>query len=434
MRRRARGVLAGGRGCPRARAALLVAGLGACAWGARHPEEGAGSLQGDESIVVVRPGADLQAVLERLPGPARVELRPGHYRLRNVPFEDPTCGNCENPSTRVAASRGLCVSGQGIRLVGASADSVTLHTNAGYGILFEDCRGCGLSGLTVTDGVRDRDGNATDAAIVVRSSSVVIEDCVLRDNIGDSAVVAQTVVGIIGVAGREGADFIVRHCHIKRNSWDGIALYRGARATIHDNVIDGIDKAAGAQIGGGRGVGIGLTWDAQAEVEGNLVTRYWKGIGIFVDAQAEVAENVVEDVLTWGIAYWDAGRGRPVATIHDNVVYRTGACGASLTREDESGAPPGSFSGNAVVLSGQNPRYDDPDLYCRQEALALERVPQGFVIGKNLFHANRESGDRAGRLDSPRREFLTAVAPLLERLKRRPALRASLFLRDYGGS
>ena len=32
----------------------------------------------------------------------------------------------------------------------------------------------------------------------------------------------------IGIAGREGADIHVERCVIRRNSWDGIALYRGA--------------------------------------------------------------------------------------------------------------------------------------------------------------------------------------------------------------
>ena len=57
-------------------------------------------------------------------------------------------------------------------------------------------------------------------------------------------------------------------------------------------------------------MGIGLTWDARAEVRRNRVSRYWKGIGIFVDARADVSHNVVEDILTWGIAYWDAGKGK----------------------------------------------------------------------------------------------------------------------------
>ena len=78
------------------------------------------------------------------------------------------------------------------------------------------------------------------------------------------------------------------------------------------NVIDGVDKAGGKARGGGRGVAIGVTWNASAEIRRNRVTRYWKGIGLFVDARGTVEENVVEEMLTWGIAFWDAGRGKPV--------------------------------------------------------------------------------------------------------------------------
>ena len=39
-----------------------------------------------------------------------------------------------------------------------------------------------------------------------------------------------------------------------------------ASARIEDNVIDGVDKAGGRVAGGGRGVGIGLTWNATASI------------------------------------------------------------------------------------------------------------------------------------------------------------------------
>ena len=51
---------------------------------------------------------------------------------------------------------------------------------------------------------------------------------------------------------------------------------------IEGNWIDGVDLARGERIGGGRGVGIGATWNAYANVRGNVVRRYWKGIGAFV--------------------------------------------------------------------------------------------------------------------------------------------------------
>lgn len=399
----------------------------------------------------------LQSILDTLRGPARVVLEPGHHVLRPVEYTDPTCGNCEDPELEVPATRGLRVSGSGIEIVGVSADSVILHTRSGYGVLFEDCRPCGLRGVTVTDGIRDPDGRATDAGVVVRDSKVTVERCRLRDNVGDSSVVAETVVGVAGVAGREGAELVLFGCEITGNSWDGVALYRGATATIVGNVVDGVEAASGGEVGGGRGVGIGLTWDAAARVEGNLVRRYWKGIGVFLDARAIVRENIVEDVLTWGLSFWDAGRGRPVAYFVRNAVFHTGACGAMLARSapaDSSdmapppgasgasgqvgpgarlGEAPGGFQQNALVATGRNEAYDDGTPYCTQRPLAREAVPASFVVEGNLFHDNRQPGPAPRVEDLSRETFLARAARLLDRLQRRPALRESRFLETFTG-
>ncbi|MBI4546222.1 MAG: right-handed parallel beta-helix repeat-containing protein [Gemmatimonadetes bacterium] len=378
----------------------------------------------------------LQAVLDTVRGPARILLAPGRYHLAAAAYQDPTCGNCEDPATAVPATLGMRVSGVGIEITGAHADSAIIHTRAGYGILFEDCDGCALRGVTVTGGVRDADGRATDGAVVVRRGTVALEACRIRDNIGDSATVASVVVGIAGAVGRENARIEVTGCRIERNSWDGIALYRDARATIRDNIIDGVNKASGGRVGGGRGVGIGLTWNAQADVAGNLVRRYWKGIGVFVDARANMRHNIVEDVLTWGIAYWGAGRGRAVAFIEENVVFETGACGVMLDRAGDAAgdtaAAAGSFVANVVVRTGQNPRYDSGEPYCTQRPVARENVPGGFTERNNLFHDNRQPGEAPREPELDAGAFGRAAAPLLERLRRFPALRESEFLRAFG--
>ena len=181
----------------------------------------------------------------------------------------------------------------------------------------------------------------------------------------------------------------VSGCDITRNSWDGIALYRGARAHIRDNVIDGVDKAAGGRVGGGRGVGIGLTWDARAVIERNRVTRYWKGIGVFVEADADVRENVVEDILTWGIALWGPDGATPDARIERNIIYRTGACGVMIDRPD-GGTAPGALTGNLIVRTGQSERYDSGEPYCWQRPLARHHVPAGFVERGNVLFDNRQ--------------------------------------------
>ena len=392
-------------------------------------------------------GTLLRQVTDAIDEGAQIRLLPGRYVLSPVAFTDTTCGNCEDPSEDVPATYGLRISGTRVRLIGDDADSVVIETNAGYGILFEDCVECELIGVTITGGARDPDGRATDAAIVVRNSDVVIRDCVLRDNLGDSAVVQSNTVGIAGIAGRESSHVDVQGCRIERNSWDGIALYRGARARIHDNVIDGVDMARGAQSGGGRGVGIGLTWDAQADIIGNRVTRYWKGIGIFVDANATVRENVVEDVLTWGIAFWSAARGSPTARIEDNAIFLTGACGAMIAADAPAndttrtgrtplGAPvsraSGSFAGNAIARSTRDQRYDSGEPYCTQRPIALEGVPPAFVVRDNMLFDNRQPGSAPQQAQLPRARFEAAVAPLVERLRAWDATSGSRFVEEFG--
>jgi parallel beta-helix repeat protein len=362
-------------------------------------------------------------------GAVDLVLAPGHYFLDASAYEDPACGNCEDPTERVAATLGVRVSGAGISIRGGHPDSVVVHTRAGYGVLFEDCAGCSLRGVTVTGGRRDPDGRATDAGIVVRRSTVILDDCIVRDNIGDSAIVAATVVGIAGVALREGADATIRRCRIVRNSWDGIALYRGARGTITDNVIDGVDKASGARIGGGRGVGIGATWDAVARMEGNLVRRYWKGIGVFVRADADIRENIVEDILTWGIALWGPAGSTPAARIEGNAIHLTGACGVMVDRQD-GGTPPGTLAGNIVMRTGQADRYDSGEPYCWQRPIARHGVPAGFMEAGNLLWDNRQPR-AAGSAPPPlpelsREAFLRRAAPVAGRLAARPALVAAL--------
>ncbi|MCA9727835.1 MAG: right-handed parallel beta-helix repeat-containing protein, partial [Candidatus Eisenbacteria bacterium] len=273
--------------------------------------------------------------------PVLIELAGGHHWLTPQEYLDPTCGNCEDAATAVPATLGIRLAGRHVRLTGAPDHTSIVHTRSGYGILVQDCDECAVTGLLVTGGVRDPDGRATDAAIVVQRSSLLVRDNILRDNIGDAGTLAEVVVGVMGVTGREGSRLRLEGNRILRNSWDGVALYRDAEATIVDNVIDGIDLALGRDAGGGRGVGIGLTWNARATVRGNRITRYWKGIGVFVDAQAVVENNVVEGVATWGLSLWDAGRGRPHADFRGNVVDSTGACGASIVRERADGPPPG---------------------------------------------------------------------------------------------
>ena len=377
------------------------------------------------------PGA-LQRALAETRGPVILELEAGQHLVQPSDFIDLACGNCQDPEESVPGTVGLLIGGRDVAIVGPGADETVIRTYAGYGLFFEGCHGCRLEGVTVTGGIRDPDDRATNAGVVARDATLRLEGCRIADNIGDSATVVDVVVGIAGIAGREGSRLEVEGCRIERNSWDGIALYRGARAEIRDNLIDGVDAASGATIGGGRGTGIGLTWNARAVVEGNRVRRYWKGIGAFVDAEAEVRHNVVEEILTWGLSEWAAGDGRARADFEGNVVFRTGACGAMLMPSATSESP-GRFVGNALIETAGNEAYDSGEPYCEQRPIARGELPDGYVIEGNLLHGNRFPGvtDPPEELDEG--DMREALQPIFAALAPFEAPAASTFRSVWQG-
>ncbi len=357
----------------------------------------------------------LQAVLSGKVDSLEIYLQPGDYYLSPTSITDSTCGNCEEPNQFVPATAGLEISGSYVRITGPENRSAVIHTNAGYGIYFNHCKRGIIENLSVTGGIRDPDGNATDAAIVIKNSAVTIRNNHIYGNIGDSAIVVKNIVGVMGICGRENSDLTITDNEIIGNSWDGIALYRDASATIIGNLIDGVDKASSKVAGGGRGVAVGITWNARATIDGNLIKRYWKGIGIFVDANVTARNNIIEDILTWGIAYWDAERGKPVGIIENNIIYSTGACGVSITRS-QPGPNPGHLIGNVIVRTAQNPKYDAPDYYCNQCALSISSKPDNFRIDDNQFFNNRRATETLPDYDLSESEFKKYAEDLRNRL------------------
>ncbi len=357
----------------------------------------------------------LQAVLSGKVDSLEIYLQPGDYYLSPTSITDSTCGNCEEPNQFVPATAGLEISGSYVRITGPENRSAVIHTNAGYGIYFNHCKRGIIENLSVTGGIRDPDGNATDAAIVVKNSTVTIRNNYIYGNIGDSAIVVKNIIGVMGICGRENSDLTITDNEIIGNSWDGIALYRDATATIIGNLIDGVDKASSKVAGGGRGVAVGITWNARATIDGNLIKRYWKGIGIFVDANVTARNNIIEDILTWGIAYWDAERGKPVGIIENNIIYSTGACGVSITRS-QPGPNPGHLIGNVIVKTAQNPKYDAPDYYCNQCALSISSKPDNFRIDDNQFFNNRRATETLPDYDLSDSEFKKYAEDLRNRL------------------
>ena len=261
------------------------------------------------ATLTVERGSDLQAVINYANDGDTLLVGPKSFAAAPTPFTEPLCGNCEEAQTPVAASYGFVIRDKSLALIGRDRNETVLETNAGYGLYIENCPDVYIANLTVTNGRRDPDGAATDAGIVVRNSRVLIEHVDVRDN---DHRIDSVVVGIGGIFGREAADMTIRDCNIVNNAWDGIALYRGAMATVTDCYIDS-----------GRGAGIGVTWDASCIALRNEVTGYWKGIGAFGTTWVVARNNLVHDNLGWGII----ATGQSYMDITNNVVHHNGNCG-----------------------------------------------------------------------------------------------------------
>ncbi len=276
------------------------------------------------------PFRDLQKGIDLAQNGDTLMIAAGHFISKQYAYTESLCGNCQEHKTDVAASRGFMIQNKGLTIIGSGIDSTVLVTNAGYGVMFLNSRESRIMNLKITGGMRDLDGAATDAAIVVKWSRVTIQNCLLADNTNRPESV---VVGIGGVMGREGAELFIINNRIENNTWDGVALYRGATAYIADNVING-----------GRGAGIGITWDATATVIRNRISNYWKGIGSFGDTRVICSNNVVFDNLGWGII----ATGTSYMDATNNVVYHNGNCGMAIWSEECTGR----FSNNVVMENG----------------------------------------------------------------------------------
>jgi hypothetical protein len=301
---------------------------------------------------------------------------------------------------------GLRISKSLITIKGSPAYASAIYTHAGYGLFFLNCKDASMEGVVVTGGERDSNSHATDAAIIAINSRVRIVNNLIFANEGDTGLLRRNKVGITGICAREGSYIFAFNNQIARNSWDGIGVYKNASATITGNLIDGVDKGNEEKQGGGRGIGIVVTRNGKATIETNVIKRYNKGIGIYVNADVLVANNLIEDINIWGINMWDGDTGKPVARIEKNVVYKTGSCGIAIIRYREGGGDPGYCKDNIIVESAQNRRYDAPNKYCYQCALAVHGRPDSFLIENNIFYKNTWIAPCYTNLDKPIGEFV----------------------------
>ncbi|MEO0165059.1 MAG: right-handed parallel beta-helix repeat-containing protein [candidate division WOR-3 bacterium] len=322
-------------------------------------------------FITVIPDMNLDSVFMGAKTKDTVFIKKGVFSARAEPYIEKICGNCVEPLTEVKTTAGFHIKSKSLVIIGEKRDSTVLVTNAGYGLLFEDCESVYLSNLTITGGRRSPDGNATDAGIVVKNSKVLIDNVAVIDN---THRIDTVVVGIGGIFGREGAEIYIRNCYIYNNTWDGIALYRGASAVITDNIIKK-----------GRGAGIGITWDANALVYRNFISEYWKGIGCFGNSSAVVMNNAVYDNLGWGII----ATGSSYMKVVNNVIYHNGNCGFAVWDSNATGI----FENNIVAENGWKEEW-----VCPCVGAWMNGVSEKFPIRFNNFW-NNKAGNYQGMDD-----------------------------------
>lgn len=305
----------------------------------------------------------LQAVIDAAASGDTLLLASGTFAAVRTEFVDSLCGNCAEHRTPHHASYGFRISGKSLVIIGAGTDETILVTGAGYGVFVDDAPEVTIQSLTITGGVRDTSGMATDAAVVGRNTRLSVRDCLIRDN---TEYPDSIIVGIGGVMGREGSELYVIGNRIINNTWDGVALYRGATAVIADNVIHQ-----------GRGAGIGITWDATASVYRNQISQYWKGIGSFGATRVLCHNNIVYHCLGWGII----ATGTSYMDCANNIIFRNGNCGFGLWGPDVRGR----LTNTVIVLNGWRDQW-----VCPRVAVWNYGHPVYFPMSHNVLWENVE--------------------------------------------
>jgi hypothetical protein len=331
------------------------------------------------------PYRSLETAIDSSGNGSMILLQPGTYSADPSAYLESECGNCEEHLTGVTATAGFHIVDKSLTIRGTDRDKCILVTNAGYGVLFERSYGSEISNVTITGGFRDADGNATDAAVVAKYSRITVKDCLIAGNDNRDTTV---VVGIGGVFGRESSTLIIHNNWIRNNGWDGIALYRGAVALITDNTIDS-----------GRGAGIGITWDAQALVQRNKISNYWKGIGTFGQSRAVVQNNIVFDNLTWGVIL----DGRSFMEARNNTIARNGNCGMAFWSDEARGVA----INNIIVNNG----WRDQFTICGLVGIQMYGSLRNFPVSYNDVWNNVE-GNYAGMKEWTGRYGNVSVDPL----------------------
>jgi len=299
---------------------------------------------------------DLQQLIDDAEDGATVTIPEGTFTIEATVLSAVPCLNCEDDKP-LTTTRGLLVSGKAVHLIGRGADRTRLRITASYGLVFLDSRGSSVQGLSITGIERDPDPEVTSAAILAFRSDLAVTGVRLHDLTNQVAGVTNGVSGIVG--GLNSHLYLAAN-RIERTGWDGITLFKGTFGEILGN-----------EVFGGRGVAIGVTRGASANVVGNVVAGFWKGLATFDGSNTRIFNNIVHDMIGWGIAVRDSR-----AEVRNNLVVHAGVCGVITYADTVIG-----LHDNMIVDTGFNPS----DQYCERVGLNNYAPLAAEAVRDNLF-------------------------------------------------
>ena len=288
------------------------------------------------------PYRDLQKAIDNALSGDLIFIRAGRYVATPTEFIDPTCGNCppEEFWQDIYGTYGFRIAGKSLTLMGESRKNTVLVTNAGYGVLFED------AGESRLENMRYRRPPRLGQPRDERRGRHPLDDSHRPQH--QHPEQHEPLAGRGRRSGRRHRRPLrprrmvidASNVLIYNNGWDGVALYRGDPAIPDSGARATITKS---EINRGRGVGIGVTWDAQADIKNTRVTRYWKGVGSFGASRVSLRNSIVDWQEIWGVI----ADGTSHLTATNNVIAFQGRSGLS------------QWSPNATVNFTNNIVYDN---------------------------------------------------------------------------
>jgi parallel beta helix pectate lyase-like protein len=328
-----------------------------------------------------RPYASLQSAIDAAPDGAELRLAPGTYTGTPTEVSGPRAPN-DPSSAETHPTAGFRIEGKSLTIRG-DGEGRTIIDGAGadYGLYVDGGSNAQVRDLTIT-GARggDDDANA-DAGLSVRDSRVDLERVTIEGN-GEGAP-PEGRSGVRGVSGRGSAEISMRDSTVRGNTWDGVALYENAAATIDRSQISENGHTA-----------VGATGESRATVTNSIIGNNYKGIGAFGSASVTASNNDIVNNGGWGLsAEKDATLDVSRSTIAGN-----GEVGVYAW----DGGGRVSLTGNVFAGNGHRP-YKDPDQNFGPGA--LRGLSDDARIEENLFSDNA-GGDRLDLARQP-----TPLAP-----------------------